>query len=177
MNIYRYTQRKSRRGVTLVELIIYIALLGLISFLVIGAIVQMARAFVAFQVTQSITNSGNIAMERMAREVRNAKAIKAASSTFDVHPGRLVLFIDDIDTGASTTIDFFVSTSTLWAQVGTDSPEPLLAASTTVDNLVFREITSSTTKAVKTEMTISLTKGTTTRSANFYNTVLLRKTF
>ena len=165
--------RNKRSGFTLVEMIIYIAFFAILSVLAVEAIMVVMRSFYSLRLTQSINQSATTALERMSREVRNAYDIDTAESIFNANPGRLTLRTKDAG-GANTTVEFYVNGGQIGIKEGGIDKGSLMAKSTTVTNLVFRQITTSNSKAVKIEMSLHDAHGVLTRDAVFYDTILLR---
>ena len=60
------------KGFTLVEMIIYVAFLGILGVLAINATLVMTNAYVNLRVSRDLNQSGVATLERMTREIRNA---------------------------------------------------------------------------------------------------------
>jgi type II secretory pathway component PulJ len=168
----RFTGHK-KSGFTLVEMIIYIAFFAILSILAIEALMVVMRSFYTLRLTQNINQSATTALERMSREVRNAYDIDTAGSTFNANPGHLTLRTKDAG-GANTTVEFYVNGSQIGIKEGGVDKGSLMEKSTTVTNLIFRQITTANSKAIKIEMSLHDTHGVLSRDAVFYDTILLR---
>lgn len=165
--------RIKKSGFTLVEMIIYIAFFAVLSILAVEAIMVVMKSFYTLRLTQNINQSATTALERMSREIRNAYDIDTAGSTFNVSPGLLALRTKDAG-GANTTVEFYVSGGQVGMREGGVDKGSLMAKSTTVTNLVFRQITTTNSKAIKIEMSLHDAHGLLTRDAVFYDTIVLR---
>jgi prepilin-type N-terminal cleavage/methylation domain-containing protein len=155
-------------GFTLIEMIIYIAIAAVVLALAVNSLGALLKSFNDAKITSKINNSAEAAMERIARETRNAYAVNL-SSVFGSSPGRLKLDTYDVS-GATTTVDFYLDNGKLTVAEGSGSGNPLTLDGISVSNLVFRQIAASTTsKAVKIEMTV--------QGKNFYNTAILRGSY
>lgn len=165
--------RTKKSGFTLVEMIIYIAFFAVLSVLAIEAIMVVMKSFYTLRLTQNINQSATTALERMSREVRNAYDIDAGGSTFNANPGHLTLRTKDSG-GVNTTVEFYVSNGQIGIREGGVDKGSLMAKSTTVTNLVFRQITTTNSKAIKIEMSLHDAHGLLTRDAVFYDTIVLR---
>ena len=173
------TFKPFKKGVTLLETVIYIAILALVSVLVINSILIMIRSFNSYRVLRHVNITGAIAMERITREIRFADTIDVGS-IFETHPGRLVLQTIDPVTENPATIDFFMSGNDLMFQKGGESAVSLTPGETELTNLIFREVATSTnslSKVVKIELTVKEKRGSYEKSANFYNTTILRRSY
>lgn len=79
------------RGFTLVEVLVYIAVLLTVAFGAIGLLLSLDSLFARFKAEQKINRSATIAIERMLHDIRDAESVSAFSYT---HPGSLTLAID-----------------------------------------------------------------------------------
>ncbi|MBI2100752.1 MAG: hypothetical protein HYT47_01930 [Candidatus Vogelbacteria bacterium] len=163
-------------GYTLVEAIIYVAILAVLAVTFITLLFTMVQAYTEFRLARDLTSSAALALERLTREIRQATSVDLGLSAFGPSPGRLVLKTTD-ETGAPTTIDFYFSAGTLMVKEGSAAAAALTAARVTVDNLVFRQINTVESAAIKAELTLSASRGTLTRTEKFYSTAGLRGSY
>lgn len=169
-------RHKKQSGFTLIETIIYVAAFALLSTAALQATIVVMKSFYTLRLSQSVNVSATVALERMSREIRNAYDIDTANSTLApaASPGRLTINTKD-DTGANITIEFYVdSASQLNMKVDGVENGPLVTKTVTVTNLVFRQITTTYSKAIKIEMTLHDSRGATTQSSKYYDTIVLR---
>lgn len=66
---------KNRRGFTLIELILVVVLLGIVALALTAAFVPTARISVAVDTRKDALQNTRLAMERMLREIREARSI------------------------------------------------------------------------------------------------------
>src|SRR3989344_1999518 len=97
-----------RSGFSIIEMLIYIAILVLMLAVVMNTIVAVTRSERVIKSLRQIEDSAVLAIERVGREVRGADEIDAGSSTLGSHPGRLVLDGLD-DAGGARTVEFYLS--------------------------------------------------------------------
>lgn len=167
-----------KRGTSIIELIVYGALFALVSISAIDLIKQSYIVMTKVRLQQKINTEGELSMQRMMREVRLASDIIMASSTLNASPGALKLqtYADD-GSGATTTAYMHLSSGILMLTKATSSIA-LTSPALTVDNLVFRLITASTTsKAIKIEMRLMATTSAFSISNNFYGTAIFRGSY
>ncbi len=164
------------RGFTLVEMVVYAAILGIIAVLSINSMLAMTRAFTDLRVSRDLNSSATALFERLTRDIRGAYDIDAAQSTFGVHPGRLMLNTRDSG-GANTTIEYYVTGNRVNIREGGVDQGSIMTTDTTVSSFIVRQLTSTNTKAVKVEATISATRANITKTRNFNTTVVLRGTY
>lgn len=160
------------RGFSLVEIIIYIAILAVISVGALNTFILTYRLLGEVRLTRMLNASAAIAMERLTRTIRDAQAVNVGASTFDTSPGVLSL------TGTETpplTHRFSVETGSLKLESGIDPAVYLTPAGVEVTNFVVRHIIGgSATEGVKIELTLDAALGRATESQNFFDTVILR---
>lgn len=163
-------------GFTLIEMVIYSALLALISILTINAVLSMSRAAGSFRESRNIGLAADSGVERMVRDMRSAALINDAGSSFGANPGVLNIDIVDPDTSASSTVEFYLSGTTLTRRAG-GVTQILTAPTIEVTSLVFRKFTTAKSQAVRVEMTLRSGRGVSQKTENFYDTVVLRGSY
>lgn len=165
--------RRWRDGFSLLEMVIYIAILVFMLAIVIQVVFSITRSSRAVQSARNIETSATSALERMGRELRQAEAIDIAASTFNIHPGVLSLDGED-NVGVAYSREFYLLGGRLRLRENGVEVGSLTHASTTVTNLVFTRFYATSTEGVRIEMTLA--SGTTTayRTETFYSSILLR---
>ena len=162
---------KNIKGFALVEMIIYLAIMVLITLVVVQSIVVVFKSNNQSFLSNSISNSAITSLEKMTREIRNARSVDSPSGS--------ILQLTSVDaSGNSQNSIFYVDpiTSRLMASSSNVSG-PLTSSNVIVTSLKFTPITTSSSKAVKIEMTISGNNQTTVESENFMTTVILRGSY
>lgn len=167
--------RLSAFGFTLIEILVYIAILAVLSVAAVNMLLLVSSSLAEIRVTRSINAAAASSLERIIRQIRDADAVNVGSSTLGSSPGVLSL------SGSESPVlihRFSVSGGTLFFQSGSNTPIGLTASGLTVTNLVFRLITTSTTsQAVKVELTLAASTGKATTTQNFYGTAVLRNSY
>lgn len=167
----------SKKGFTLVEMLVYLAMLGAISILISHSFIAMTRSFGSVKLSRNINESALVAMERITREIRSAYEINTGDSIFGSSPGRLSL-IGLNDAGATTTVKLYMQGSNIFVEKGGYSSEPITSSSTMATSLIFNQINASTTsKAIKLELELSGSAGPVSRTDKFYNSIILRGSY
>lgn len=168
---------KDRRGLSLIETIVYITIFAIISVLAVNSLVMVMKSFNQGRLWSRICASAETATERMTREIRLAYDIDLGLSTLNFHPGHLFLNTYDVS-GAPTTIDFYLDNGILMVSEGGGAAVALTSSQVEVTNLVFRPISApSTSKAIKIELEIRGTQGNYQKTERFYNTAILRGSY
>jgi type II secretory pathway pseudopilin PulG len=164
----KYQQRQ--QGYSLIELIIYLAIFIVLSVILINSLVSAMRTYATAESYRVLQNNGELIMERLTREVRDADSI-STGTVYEINPGELVLSRTDTDLSVhAVTVDVENGTVII-DDNGTSGP--LSTSEVTISSLVFHHITTSVSEGVRIELTLATAKGY-SNSASFYTTVLLR---
>jgi len=166
------------RGISIIEVIIYVAVLVLVMGFTVNAILIMTRSLNTSNVNRNIIFAAETGLERMLREIRLANSIDMAATVFNSHPGQLTLSTTDLVSGASTTIKFYLSASTLMVREGLAAPQLLTSSTTKIANLIFRQVVgSSVSEAVKIELEMQSGEGILQKSEKFYGAAILKASY
>lgn len=172
-----YLERKTwRRGFTIIETLVYLSILALMLVAVVAVLLNMSRVYNTLTSNRTLNASAVASMERIVREIRQANSIDVANSIFNVNPGKLVLNTTD-ENGAVTTVEFSVSNGLLAIKQGGNTLGPLNLSSTTVDSLVFRQISTAVSDAVKVELVLTSSYLASSKTERFYSTAILRGSY
>ena len=173
-------RNKKDNGFSLIETIIYTAILAVTTIFVVNSLLKTVSAFNSFRVSKQINASAISAMEKMTREIKSADQVDKINSVFDTNPSKLIINKTDPNTGAPAVIEFSVSNSRLTIKKDNDAPIALTSSGTEVINLIFRQVATSTnqrSEAIKIEMTIKSGYGNYQKTENFYDTIVLRGSY
>ena len=162
-------ENKFNRGFTIIEVLVYVVILGIVSVAIISASMAVNSSFNKTRITRDLLESGNNSMERITREIRQANSIDISNSTLGSNPGMLTLNGKDAG-GSARVVKFSVLNGALNIYENNSLLDNLLNQNVTASNLIFRRISTGTGEAVKIELT--LLDGST--SKKFYDTVILR---
>lgn len=156
MNNFFMRQRSC--GTTLVELIVYIAVLAVMATVIIGGIVQMSRVYGRVRLDRRVTAAAQTALERMVREIRLAKTVEIV----DADTINLTTYADfnpDVETIIPTTTRQVTRTGT---QVLLDNV-PITESDVSVNSLTFfaldRSHSTAGSQAVRIEMAVEAGSG------------------
>ena len=172
MNFITFTARtkKPNKGFTLVEMMVYLALLIVISISAVMALISFSDALQSYRTNQLLVRNGIAVLERFQTDVRSAQDVDMLNSTLGVSPGALRVL-----TGATTT-DFAIGGSVI--TVATNGvPQALTADTVTIDGLEFYVYDNLTTQMVRMQVTLTATVGVTTRTQTFNTAAVLRGSY
>lgn len=165
-------KNKKISGYTLIEAVIYLAILAVIITAVIGLTVSMIRALSEVRISQALTSSAQSSLELITRQIRGADEIVIASSVFGVNPSRL--FINSFDEmGVPVTYDFYISQAKILLSTNGGPGVSLLTESVTVDSFVIHHFTGVNVEGVKIELIISDSRNS-IRNRSFSATAIRR---
>lgn len=167
---------KKNKGFTLVEMIIYVAILAIVSVIAINATLAMLRAFSDIRVSRDVNNTATVMLERIAREVRGATSVDTGQSILGVNPGVLILNTKDSG-GNDTTIEFSITNNLMRVKEGGVDKGALNSGSVVVDNIVYYLVSGVNSDAVKIEMQLTGKRGSVQKTRKFYDTVVLRGSY
>jgi type II secretory pathway pseudopilin PulG len=164
------------KGFTLIEMIVYTAILGALFVLIVNTLLIVSKSYKSIKLTSDVNNSAAIALEKLTREIRLASDVNLGSSVLGVNPGRLYLSSTD-ENGNPINLDFYISGGTLNLNENGALFGALTKGEVSVTNLIFRHIVSSTSQMVKIEMELTASDGSKTVSEDFYASAVLRSSY
>lgn len=161
------------KGFSLIEILVYSAIFAVVLILIVGTALGLSRAYGGFSARAALEQDGALVLERLTREVREARGVDTGASTLGVNPSMLVLTKAD---GMGTT-RFSVSGGALrFADNGIEQGA-LTGNKVSVASFVARRMTTGRSEGVKIELTLHAGEGAASTTRNFYATTLLRDSY
>ena len=117
------------KGYSILEVLIYAAILAVISALSVGSILSVYKGFSAAAVDGNISRNGELALDRIVRDIRSASSTDTGVSVFGIHPGILQL--------GTNPIKYSLLDATLVRQEGGGSAQNITSPSARITNLTF----------------------------------------
>lgn len=158
------------KGYSLLEVVIYTAILALIVALSVGSILSVYKGFSTASIEGGILRNGDLALDRIIRDIRSASSTDTGTSIFGTSPGILQL--------GSAQIKYSLSSTTLVRRVGAGAEENLTSPNSRITNLVFfREFFSSSdisSEIIKVEFTMEAGDGQFLKNKKFFGSAVLR---
>jgi type II secretory pathway pseudopilin PulG len=148
------------KGYTLVETLIYAALLVVILSAVVTTTIMLSTSYRAVKSAKNTENAALSAMDQMTRNIRSASIVNGTQTYYNATSGSLLL-----DSG----VRFYLSGNQVMEDKSGTVFGPLTESVATVNSLVFRPLNTGNSTGVKIEMNID--------GKNFYNTVMLRGSY
>jgi prepilin-type N-terminal cleavage/methylation domain-containing protein len=158
-----------KQGFTLIELLFYISLFTIFSLIVINSMIFMTSSFRETVINKDLSQ-GSVILDQISRNVRDASGI------IDIGTGSLTLNIPE-GVLPARSVQFLLSGSDieLWEDdifIGNLNPSNLV-----VSNLIFTQITTANSLAVKVFMSIKSNRYGSERIEDFYTTLVLRHSY
>jgi len=134
-----------QKSFTLMEVLIYIAVLAIVVLIVFSFFLWATRANTKAKAMREVLDNARRAMEIMTYEIKEAKSIYTPTSTFDSHPGQLSLETKKYLPEGETTsyIDFYLCGFQLCLKKESQDPVTLTSDRVEVSNLMFSRIVTS----------------------------------
>jgi len=168
------TTISKRAGFSLLEMLLYVAILTFMIVVIMNILVSVSRSQKALVASRNIQASGMLTLERITREVRDANTISITESVFATHPGRLVLESFD-ELGNSRKVEFFLLNGAVHIMEDGVDLGQLSQPGVVVTGLLFRYLSSPNSKGVRTELILESGTGIASRTINLYSTSVIRK--
>lgn len=163
----------NKAGFTLVEILVYVAVLAIIVSAVFSFLLWAAQSQVEASSKRRVILEGSKVLELVAKEVREATSVYTPTSVFLSHPGQLSLQTQkSLPTGEQETfVDFFICETRLCMKKELQDPLALTSPDVVVDSLMFSQVVSGTIPSLRMELTLS-SKG---NQASFKETFVPRR--
>jgi len=178
INFYKYLnlrktfkeQRGSKRGLSIIEIIIYLAIFTAVSIIVINSFMIVLSTFSTIRTNHDLINAGSNSMERISREIRQAKSIDIVNSTLDSDSSVLRL----INTDGIGYVVFDKDGDDLRISKDGVTIGNLLVDNVKLNKLIFNRISTNNTEGLRIEIEVQDINSKTERIEKFYNTIILR---
>jgi prepilin-type N-terminal cleavage/methylation domain-containing protein len=164
-------KKKTKKGFSLIEVVIYLAIFTMVSALVFHSFITVMSAFSTTRTNRNLLEAGLSSMERISREIRQAKNIDLMASNLTIG----ILQLDSVDNNDNLRIIKFSKENSELNFYQTETLiGNLIGSNISLESLIFRKIETTKSQAIKIEMTLRDLKGKNNKTANFYNTIILR---
>ncbi|MFA6158688.1 MAG: prepilin-type N-terminal cleavage/methylation domain-containing protein [Candidatus Paceibacterota bacterium] len=164
------------RGFTLVETLIYTALVALLLLVIVQMVLSSAASYRHSNAYLDINSAALSAFGAFSRDIRQAVSVDATSSALDMASGRLFLNTKDAN-GETGTVELYLNAGKVRVDQDGLYLGDLTPSNITVSNLTFRLLTAATTSAVRVEMTVAPRERAQVPALSFYGTYVLRASY
>ncbi len=174
MNKFTFVHKK--RGVSLLETVVYFALLSVLTSVVTTSLISLFKSYSLVKAQQDIETTAIQIFDKISRDIHNANAVVVASSSFGVPQGAVGLSIASTTSSTTETYMYYVQNGDMKVSRNGTYIGDLSVPPVDVNSFTARYINGTNTQAIKLEMILRASPrySTTTISKNFYTTVQLR---
>jgi type II secretory pathway pseudopilin PulG len=168
--------RKSNKGFTVTEAIVYIALISFLLLLIMEIAYAIADRQKESTAHFDINAAAMTAFSRFSRDTKRATDINLVRSTLSASPGNLVLQMRRPD-GTNDEVSFYLDGEKVKTAFNGTYLGDLTSSDVIVSNLTFRPFTMASSSAVRIEMTVGARDLSSVPALNFYGTYVLRGSY
>lgn len=162
-----------KRGYSLVEMIIYVALLALFLGVIVSVLLGVGRSLNYVQATIDSQQSAITALDRVVREIQNAQSVNTGTSVFNTSPGTLTLTTTN-DADDAITRSMYINNGVVRMKENSVDVGALTSSNVVVSQLEFNFIDGVVSDAVRVTMTVDAGKSSSARSDTYYATAIVR---
>ena len=166
MIINSMRRRNYKSGYSMVDIVVYIGLLGVMIALIANSALSIYRLFGLARVERRLALEGGAALERMVRDIRAASATNVAESAFGINTGTL-----NID-----NLKFFVSEDTLHRD-NAGIIQNLTSGARVTNFVLYRDsvfATGTQSELITIQLTLEAGNGVLRRTKNFFASAVMR---
>jgi len=148
--------RNQQKSFTLTEILIYIAVLSIVTLAASSFFLWISRSNVKARAMREVTANGERVIQMITAEIKEAENIYTPTSVFDSHPGQLSLKTKKYLPEGETTsyLDFYLCDAQLCFKKESQNPIALTSERVEVNNLVFNQIITSGVPSIQINLKI-----------------------
>ncbi len=164
--------QQKQKGFSIMEIIIYLALLIIVSVLIIQSIISLFKNYNIVKTNQDLESTAINILDKINRDVKNTQDISIDKSVFLNPHGTLFLV-----NSSSSTIKFVLENENLSYYTNDNFVANLSNKNIIVNNFKLYLIQSTTTKAIRVDLGLNAKTSTHDEivNKNFHTTIQLRK--
>lgn len=166
-------RNNNRRGFSLVEFLVYIAVFTLVSAGALSLLLTLQQLVVRNQVHQDVTQNATALFETALYEIRQAEAVDLGhgSLALETTPGHLVL------TRGATTTELYLSGDQAWMVVNGGTAKVLTTDDVTVNQLRFFHYDNGVTEEVRVFLELTAVANDVSVTKRFQTGAVLRGSY
>lgn len=171
------TSERGSRGLSLIEVLLYVALLGIIAVFITNFLIQVVNVYYRARAEREVLSNARLLLETVEKSVAQAKTVYAPTSKFNVDAGQLSLVSTVGATTEHTTnyLDFWADNGRFFTKQEGQVATPLSAVSVRIQKFRLEWIAQGLGReAVKVTLQVAHAQPRYTASTSLYSTVTLR---
>lgn len=165
----------SKKGLTIVELVIYATLLLLVMFIVVNVVFSITGSHRKIMLERLLEYNGVVLMDKLARDIRNADSVNLGLSVFNQNSGVLVL--NSNNNGVNYSVKFDLLNGILRFFDENNQISNISSDSVSINSLIFNHFSNSNSDGVKIDIEIQADYGNESKKINISNFVVLRGSY
>ncbi|OGZ96471.1 MAG: hypothetical protein A2847_00285 [Candidatus Sungbacteria bacterium RIFCSPHIGHO2_01_FULL_50_25] len=165
------------RGTTLLEIVIYAALFGIIAVIISNFLIQVVNTYTITRAEREVLSNGRLLLETLTKTIAEAQEIYTPTSAFNKDLGQLSLMTrTGVPTEHQTAyVDFWIDNGRMWMRKEGAAAVPLSAASVRVSKFRLERISQGLSRdAVKLTLQVDFTQSKYQSSITLNSTTALR---
>lgn len=169
MNYFNATKQlkcKSGAGFTLLEILVYIAILSLVLLLICSFIFWMSSSNTKTKAKREALENARRALEIITYEIKGAKSLYTPTTTLNQLSLETYRYLPDDED--NTFVDFFLCGSRICLKKESQDPIFLTSNTVEVEQLEFRQISTNGSPSIKINLTVNYINLTSTVSLRSY---------
>ena len=161
----------NKKGFTLVETLIYVAIFALVSTALISFILNILNIHAKNYVEQEVEANARMALDIISGRIRAASDINIGTSVFGSDPGLISLAMADVSKNP-TIIDLSADNGTLRIKEGTSAYVNLTSSGVKITNLVFTHLSQTALRDnIRVEITVEYNNSSGDKEYQFAQTL------
>jgi len=131
-----------KRGISLIETVVYVALLGMFAVFLANFLIQMTNTYYRARAEREVISNARLLLETLEKSIAQAQEVYSPTSRFNNDTGQLSLITPlGAQPGHTTAyLDFYLDGGRLWTRPEGQTASPISAASVRVSRLRLERI-------------------------------------
>lgn len=132
----------SKKGISLIEVIIYVAIFGGVSVLIVNFLLQVSTVYQRARAEREVLSNARLILETLDKTAAQARKIYTPTSRFNVDAGQLSLstIIGAQAEHAASYVDFWIDNGRFWTKQEGGANTSLSASTVRVDKFRVERI-------------------------------------
>lgn len=163
-----------KKGFTLIELIVYVAVLGMVLASLLTFLLWAVKSQTKANAMRQVLAAGQRVLEVISREAAGATSVYTPTSVFGVSPGQVSLQTGSYVPAGETSsfIDFYKCADTLCMKRESQNPLAITSDKVSVTSLIFSHVVTGQNRS-SLQITITLAAKTSSPNAEYQASITL----
>lgn len=132
----------SQRGLTLIEIVVYVAILGVLMVFISNSLIYLSNAYHRIRAEREVLSNARLVLETISRSLAQAENIYTPTSRFNDDAGQLSLItaVGADPQHQTAYVDYYVDNGRLYARAEGENEIPLSASTVRVTKFRLERI-------------------------------------